>query len=201
MPQDVLVIHGGNSFPTHAAYEAWLASKQFTREGMLGDDWKATLGKTLGADFTVFTPRMPNPQNASFDDWALWFEKFMTVMRPGVILVGHSLGGIFLAKYLATHAASVKVKALFLVAPLHTIAGEGLAPEFELPRNMNRVVEQVPKIHLYHSEDDQVVPFDNLLKYQADLPGAITSIFGDRGHFNMAAFPEIVADIRAAAAE
>jgi hypothetical protein len=198
MTQDILVIHGGNSFRTRQDYLLWLKGKSLTREDLQKQDWKASLGARLGEGFEVFTPRMPNPQNAVYEEWKIWFEKVVAQMNDGAILVGHSLGGVFLAKYLAQEKCQRQIKAIFLVAPLFESAG-GEVPEFALPDSLAGVTNQVPKIHLYHSEDDPVIPFDHLFKYQAALPDAVASIFGDRGHFNMAQFPEIVDDIRAAA--
>jgi uncharacterized protein len=201
MLQDVLVIHGGNSFPSQAKYESWLATKKFTRQDLLGNDWKATLGAMLGTGFDVFTPRMPNPQNAVFEEWALWFTKIESLMHPGVILVGHSLGGIFLSKYLATRTLPVPARAALLVAPLFTADGEDSAPSFELPADLSGIGRQAAMVRMYHSRDDQVIPFGHMARYQALMPGLDAVEFDDRGHFNMAEFPEIVADIRRSASE
>ena len=44
---------------------------------------------------------MPNKGNAVYEEWKMIFEKFALALSPDTIYVGHSLGGIFLAKYIS----------------------------------------------------------------------------------------------------
>ncbi|HWU24138.1 MAG TPA: hypothetical protein VN086_00060, partial [Candidatus Paceibacterota bacterium] len=106
--------------------------------------------------------------------------------------------GIFLAKYLEEGSMPMKIKATFLIAAPHseTEEGESLA-DFVLPERLDRFAAQAGKLFLYHSEDDDVVPFGELAKYQAQLPNATIRTFSDRGHFLGPELPELTADIRA----
>ena len=63
-------------------------------------------------------PSMPNKQNAAYDEWSIWFEKYFAYLKDDVILIGWSLGGMFLAKYLSDKPFPVKIKSLFLLAAL-----------------------------------------------------------------------------------
>ena len=100
------------------------------------------------------------------------------------------MGGIFLAKYLSENRIEQKIKAIFFVAAVYEDQ-----VDFMLPSSLNLLAEQAEQIILYHSKDDKQVPFADLEKYKKALPKAEVKIFEDRGHFNQAEFPELVADI------
>ena len=200
--QHVFVIHGGTS--VYEKYEDFLEQLrlkpiQIERYKSFRD-WKSRLQDTLGPEYEVVSPGMPNKDSARYAEWKIWFERFIPFMQDGVVLVGHSLGGIFLAKYLAEHDIPKKISATFIVAAPHESGGSSRwtrkMGEFALPASLEKFAKQGGDIHLYHSKDDQVVSFDELEKYQAALPTAAVHTFEDRGHFNLEEFPELVADIK-----
>lgn len=190
--RQVIVIHGGNSFRTHKEYISFLKKLRidFARYRTGKKNWKGTLGAALGRKFEVVAPDMPNKMNAQYDEWKLWFRKFIPHLQRGVILVGHSLGGTFLAKYLSENTFPKKIRATLLVAP--SLAAGSFVP----PRNLKELEKQGGRIFLYHSRDDRVVSFAHFMEYQKRLPRTISRVFKNRGHFNQARFPELVRDIR-----
>ena len=102
MKKQVVVIHGGTTFDTHEEYISFLKNREASIEKFKTQkDWKNSLEKELGTDFEIFVPRMPNGTDARFEEWKIWLERMIPFLDDDVILVGHSLGGIFLAKYLA----------------------------------------------------------------------------------------------------
>lgn len=197
--KQLVFIHGGESFDSYEAYLEMLKSWDYTPPGKeTPKRWKHTLAAELEAEgWEVHMPSMPSKDNARYAAWKIWFEKVVPYMKDYVVLVGHSLGGIFLAKYLSEEKLPVRVAATFLIAaPFdNTEPGESLA-DFILPASLAGLAEQGGKIFLYHSEDDDVVPFGELAKYQAQLPAATVRVFPDRGHFLGSELPELVADIR-----
>jgi uncharacterized protein len=199
MSKQVVAIHGGHTYATYEAYLAYL--RQFDVESLdyfRGGGWKSGLQKALGASYDVILPRMPNAQNAKYVEWKIWFEKLLPFLKDWAVFLGHSLGGIFLAKYLSENDVPRKIAGLFLVAAPYMAEGsddDSLA-DFELTQNLEKVSEQVGTIFLYFSKDDPAVPFFQLAKYQAELPEATVRVFDDRGHFNQEEFPEIVEDIK-----
>lgn len=115
-------------------------------------------------------------------------------IHDDVILLGHSQGGIFLAKYLSKNKFPCKIGKLFLVAaPYKDTPNIG---SFAFNGSLEKVSEQCEKIHLYFSKDDPIVPFSEMEKYANDLPSAKKHVFEDRGHFIIEEFPEIVEEIR-----
>lgn len=104
MKTQVVVIHGGDPFNTYEEYLTFLKNKELTLERLRRKDWKVPFENNLGEQYEVLAPAMPNKQNAKFSEWKLWFEKVTPLLNNEVILVGHSLGGIFLTKYLSENA-------------------------------------------------------------------------------------------------
>ncbi|OIP79498.1 MAG: hypothetical protein COT39_03570 [Parcubacteria group bacterium CG08_land_8_20_14_0_20_48_21] len=201
MKKQVVVIHGGTSFKTYEDYISYLKNKKISIEKLrLRKEWKDTLPSELGDDYEILVPRMPNGMNAHYEEWKLWFERIANLLNDNVVLVGHSLGGIFLAKYLSENIFPKRVIATMLVAPPfddggELESGESLA-DFALPSSLAKFTEQSGKIYLIHSKDDPVVPFTHLKKYQQALPNAETVVFEHREHFNQETFPEIIALIK-----
>lgn len=196
MLTQVFVIHGGDSFGTYEEYLQFL--KDFPIElAPQGKGWKSGLGEVLGDEYEVIQPLMPNKFNARFAEWKIWFEKYVPHLRDGVILVGHSLGGSFLAKYLSEERLPIRVAGTFLVAAPYDFNGDPGIGDFALtPASLGLLRAQAGKVFLYHSEDDPVVSIAELAKFQAKLPDAHSRTFSDRHHFIGEEFPEIVDDIR-----
>jgi predicted alpha/beta hydrolase family esterase len=120
----------------------------------------------------------------------LWFDKFIPHIRPGVILIGHSLGGLFLAKYLSKNKFPKKILATFLIGACYS---EG---DFTAPKDVKLFKKQGGKIFLYHSKDDSIVPFSDFEKYKEKLPSAICRIFDDQWHFVGETVPGLARDIK-----
>ena len=196
--KQIVVIGGGDAFPTYDAYFSFL--KNFKPESIeyfkRGEDWKAGLQETLGRAYEVIIPRMPNRSNAKYLEWKLWFEKLFPFLNDEVILIGHSIGAVFLTKYLSWEPFPKKILATVLVSGPYDTDEDRPLVEFTLPNSLALFKEQSSKIFLYHSKDDPTVAFSELAKYQKALPHAQSRVFDDRQHFNQENFPELVADIK-----
>ncbi len=195
--KQVVVIHGGNTFETYEQYLSFLKSSEFDFERLKTKRFKDVLGDRLGKDFEVILPSMPNSENAKYEEWKIWFEKIVPFLEETIILVGHSLGGIFLAKYLSEEIFPKKILGTFLIAaPYDGRYLEEFLGDFALPKSLERFMAQGGKINLYHSKDDPVVPFVNVEKYKEDLPEAEVIVFEDREHFSQDEFLELTEDIK-----
>jgi predicted alpha/beta hydrolase family esterase len=193
--KQIIVIHGVDTFDSYDDYLAFLQGYEIDKSIFCKGGWKENLPKDVGGEYEVLLPSMPNKFNAKYLEWKIWFEKMIPLFEPEIILIGYSLGGIFLAKYLAENNFSKKAKALFLVAaPFNDVDIYSLA-DFGLPTSLEKCAEQVENIFIYQSEDDPVVPFFEAAKYQEKLPKAQLKIFKDMGHFNQDNFPELVEQI------
>lgn len=194
--QQIVVIHGGTTFDTYEEYLNYLRSSELTLEKINRKDWKDSLASNL-ADFEVIYPKMPNSKNARYEEWKIWFEKLFPLLAEKVILVGHSLGGIFLAKYLSENNFPKQVISLHLVAaPYDTEVIKDSLADFALTKTVGSLSQHTDKIFLYQSKDDAAVAFADVEKYKRDLPMATLRAFEDRGHFMTESFPELIEDIK-----
>ncbi|HVT75090.1 MAG TPA: alpha/beta hydrolase [Candidatus Paceibacterota bacterium] len=193
--RQVIVIHGGDFFDTPEEFLESLRAEEISKLDLVPDDeksWKDNLAEDLGPDYEVLQPSMPSKDNAKYAEWKAWFEKVVPFMKDDAILVGHSLGGIFLERYIAENELPVKVGAVFLVAAPY-FEKRSPAGFYSVPPGRLATLERV---FIYHSEDDPVVSFDHAKRYADILPNASLVIFKDRGHFGQDHLPEIVKDIR-----
>lgn len=161
--------------------------------------WTQTMVE-LGEEYEVFMPSMPNKQNADYEEWKIWFERHFEYLRDEVILVGWSLGGMFLAKYLSENTLPFKVSSLMLLAaPCGTFADEqgNDCGSFQFnPEILAKLPERASKIAIFHSEDDFVVPYQHALEFKKHLPEAEFMSFTDKNHFLIPEFSELLTKIR-----
>ena len=193
----IVIIHGGNSFRNYADYICFLKTTPLKKENLKSKkDWKDMLNAKLPKHYDVLSPRMPNKTNAKYEEWKIWFDRILKVLDKEFILIGHSLGGIFLAKYLAENNIKKKVVATILVAAPYddSYAKDSLesVAEFSLPKSLENFRRQSQKIYLIYSRDDPIVHFSHLAKYRKKLPNAKVITFRNRGHFNQRSFPELI---------
>lgn len=196
MKPSLILIHGGTTFDTYDEYWKYLESCTIDLPSLNHVDWKDMLKNNL-PDYEVLFPRMPNSRNARYPEWKMWFEKLFPLLSDEVVLVGHSLGGIFLAKYLTENPFPKKIKSLHLVAaPYDTEVITDSLADFALTQTTEKLQSLTDHIFLYQSKDDTAVAFADVEKYKRDIPNAILRVFEDRGHFRQAEFPELIADIK-----
>jgi predicted alpha/beta hydrolase family esterase len=210
--KQIVIIGGGNVFASwteflidwvsHGFYTDWRIQKLFQKHPK---SWKANLETDLqqasltgrdGSNYHVLRLDMPQSYNARYDTWKKAFEKAVPQMKEEVILVGHSLGALFLVKYLSEEIFPKKILATFLVSAPFDKDGNRTMPYFTLPKSLTLFEKQSPFLCMYHSKDDPVVYFSEFERLHAALPTVQTRIFGDRGHFWQEHFPELVQDIR-----
>ncbi len=191
--KQVVLIHGGNSFSSYGDYKECLLNKSLQYEKLrYHKGWNTWLAEQL-PDADVLLPTMPNNQNAVYDEWVIYFEKIQKFFTDDVHLIGHSLGAMFLAKYLHDNTLEKPVKQLVLLAGGYADESTEDLGSFRVDSATN-LEKSAEDVHLFHSQDDPVVSYTELAKYQADLPTATTHSFTDRGHFFTTAptFPELL---------
>jgi predicted alpha/beta hydrolase family esterase len=162
-----------------------------------GSSLGASLQNALGLAYEVVRPHMPAPDNPRYAAWAAQVEKELAVLEGEAILVGHSLGGAVLLKYLSEHPSTKPLAGLFLIAPAYWGKdGEWINDEYTLQEDFPSHLPEVQQIFLYHSRDDAVVPFAHLAFYAEKLPQATVRELDGRGHFFTDGLPELADDIK-----
>ena len=180
MKKSVLFIHGGGQ----GAYEA---------DALLAE----ALQKELGSAYDVHYTRMPLEEEAGYVDWKARIAAELANLEDGVILVGHSVGGSILLKILSEEQMVVSIAGLFLIAVPYFGGDENWNYEaLTLSPDIPERLSSIPRIFLYHSRDDEIVPFAHLALYAARLPRAIIREFDGRGHQFRNNMAEIASDIR-----
>ncbi len=96
MNKQVIFIHGGSSYSDYDTFIACLKEESIDPFEVKEKRWHQGLAESLGDEYEVFSPRMPNADNAKYLEWKIWFEKYIPFLHDGVVLIGHSQGDIFL---------------------------------------------------------------------------------------------------------
>ena len=166
-------------------------------EGAYEEDRKLadSLQEVLGVEYHVLFPRMPNEESPDNDAWMAQIAKELASLDGKVILVGHSAGGAVLLKYLLKEDVSKPIAGIFLISIPYWGPDDEQGDEYTLQEGF---ASQLPKgvpIFLYHSRDDEWVPFAHLAMYAKKLPQAIIREFDGRGHQFNNDLSEVAADI------
>lgn len=201
--QQVFYIHGGESFENHDDFLERLRTASLwhlpTGSDNLNKKWTSSLGEDLGEGYEVVMPPMPNKQNAKFEEWKIWFERHFEYLEEGAILIGCSLGAMFLAKYLSNYNLPFKPKAVILMAGAYGL------PDFPdkdckdfliTPEEVRVAQEKGFRIIIIHSEDDPVVPYEHGVALSKALSEAEFVTFEDKNHFLIEEFPELLKTIK-----
>ncbi|HOZ36668.1 MAG TPA: alpha/beta hydrolase [bacterium] len=194
----IFIIHGGMTFKSDKDYLRWLKSRPISIKKIKWFDQQYFDSK-LGRNFEIIRPRMPLQDFAKYRDWKIYFERFIPYLRNNVILVGSSLGGIFLAKYLSENRFPKKILSTYLICPPFddTLGSEDLVGGFKLKSNLALLEKSSKNLYLMFSQDDDTVPAVHAEKYRKKLGKAKFIIYKSKnGHFNISEFPEIIKMIK-----
>ncbi len=191
--QQIIVIHGGTTFEDYDRYLKSLSEKKLDIDRLIyRAKWKELLADKLGSEYQVLLPSMPNSSNARYSEWKLWFENMSSLFSDDCILIGHSLGAVFLAKYLSENSLSVKIKATVLIAaPYDDDSVEDLA-DFKIVNISEQLTERAGRIVFFYGTDDPVVSGQEIKKYKNKLPSAEFRLLPAPDHFVRVDFPELI---------
>lgn len=169
-------------------------------EGAHADDQALAtyLTSGLASDYVVRYPEFSGLEDLVYETWKAEMDAELRRFGEPHIMVAHSLGGAAVLKYLAEERRDLDLDGLFLIGtPYKCADGEWGGDDFGLPLGFASSLPSIGQIVLYHSEDDEWVPFAHLARWAEKLPGARSRTFANRGHsFSALPFPELLADIR-----
>jgi predicted alpha/beta hydrolase family esterase len=165
MMRPVLFLHGGG-------------------EGAHKEDERlaANLQDELGAAYDVRCPQMPDEDSPEYETWRDRISLELAGLDGEVILVGHSVGGSILLRYLSEGELEKPVAGLFLIAPPYWGLEDWEVSEYELREDFASKLPGDLPVFFYHSRDDEVVPFVHLAQYREKLPQARFHEVDGRGH-------------------
>jgi uncharacterized protein len=154
------------------------------------------LQKVLGSEYDLRHPTMPAPDNPAYAPWKKQLETDLAALRDDAMLVGHSLGGSVLLKYLSEKKHGKRIAAMFLVAMPFWGSPDWEVDEFVLRDGFGAKLPKTTRVFLYHSRDDDVVPFAHLALYARALPQATVRELDGYKHMFKKRCRELIEDIR-----
>ena len=141
-----------------------------------------SLRRSLVPNYDVRFPRMPGESDPSLESWKPKISSELSRTPGKPILVGHSVGGSILLRYLSEENVEKPIAGLFLLAAPSWDEEKWNFDDLKLPRDVARKLAPVPRIYFYHCRDDDVVPFTHLALHGARIPKAVTRAIASGGH-------------------
>lgn len=166
------------------------------------ENWFPYLKKELEKEgCQVFVPQFPHPKDHTLADWLKVLKRYEQYINDDSILVGHSLGGLFLFRVLERLPKSIY--AAFLVgAPIglktikYYVSDEKFSG-FEF--DWKNIKTKAKHFSVYHSDDDPYVSKRNGEGLAKHLGVELTFI-PNAGHFNTESgytkFDQLLEDIK-----
>lgn len=170
MKPNVFIIHGAYGCPNENWF-SWLKNKL--------DDER----------IECFVPHFPTPKEQSLENWLQIFDSYRYKISEKSILIGHSLGAVFLLRWLEIWSG-VKINKCFLIGgflgKVNVALFDILNRDFFIhPFNWHNIKMKVDEFILYHGNDDPYVSHEYANSLTASL-NATKIVVANAGHFNKA---------------
>ena len=135
--------------------------------------------------YRVFVPQFPTPEGQSLETWFKVFKNYSEHMGRDSILIGHSLGGVFLLKLLETLAAPVNIAA-FIGTPIGIQPIRNYDSDFAFAAfnfAWSNIRAKARCFIVFQSDNDPYVGLANGEKLAKEL-GVSLSFIPNAGHLN-----------------
>lgn len=152
----------------------------------------------LGHGYRVHYPRFEGLETVDFPTWKDEIRRVLSGLNDPIV-VTHSLGGAALLKFMAEEGFPASVSALFMIAtPYKGSDGEWGEDDFAVDAGFATALPRTKPLFLYHSDEDEWVPFEHMARWAEKLEHATIRAFSNRGHsFSSQPFRELIEDIKA----
>lgn len=145
-----------------------------------GDDGYGTdrtmmhsLQEALGEHYQLWYPQMDvKEENDIAVTWIAQIENEILKIGSEIMLVGHSLGGSMILKYLSERQVSEFIKGVFLIAPPFWSGSRVWVQPLKLKKNFETQLPTDIPLFFYQCKDDEVVPYAHFEQYRKILPAA-----------------------------
>ena len=151
------------------------------------------LKSKLSDKFEILFPTIEKPNSPTYAKFKKMFASVLNEITEPIILVGHSLGGSTLIKYLSEEKLDISITGLFLIATPHW---KNNMKEFQLKENFQASLKNIPAIFLYHSKNDSEVPFEHLKFYETAFKSATVRKLPGKEHTFPKGLSLLVSDIK-----
>jgi valyl-tRNA synthetase/predicted alpha/beta hydrolase family esterase len=189
---NLIIIHGGEIWKDRETYISKIESDElnwmFFKDGNNTKlTWKTSIKNYCNSNqIQILSPQFPNSFNADYTKWKMVFEKTIPYINSNTVLVGHSLGSMFLTKYLSEN--DLDFGKLFLVSGGLWNSKDLVKDDFNnkwVVENFDNLNKLGNKVYIVHSKDDKVVDFQRSMDLKSKLPDANLIEFEDLGHLNV----------------
>lgn len=169
----VFIVHGWDGYPEEGIFP-WLKQK-------LQDK-----------GIEVHNPAMPNPIEPKIDVWVPFLKQQIGAPDENTYLVGHSMGGQTVLRYLETLGEGEGVGGVLLLASFVHLGGEAYEAEddpkvakpwLETPLNWEKIRAHAGKFVAVFSDKDPFVPLSDSEIFKKEL-GAEIFVVSGWGHFS-----------------
>lgn len=169
-------------------------------EGNPNNHWFPWLQMELIArGFEVNAPQLPHAEHPKVSEWISFLKDYVGKPDGNTYFVGHSLGCIAIARYLAVLPAKAKVGGCVFVAGF---SGRLNIPEisefYSLPFEVEKTKQHCDKFVNIFSDNDSYVSVKTSLEFAKQL-GAKTVLLRGKGHFSardgITALPSVLSSI------
>lgn len=155
-------------------------------------DFVEWLRKSLGERYEISYPIIENPEEPTYKMWKTMLDKEFARLQGESILIGHSLGGSMLLKYLSETESNLRIDGLFLVATPYWGKDGWDMDDFKLKSDFSKNLPALRSLHLFHCANDPIIPFDHLKLYRKSLPSAVCHELNCSSHAFSEGLPELV---------
>lgn len=150
----------------------------------------------LMRDIPTQTPEVPNAYKRYYPTWCQEFERYD--ITPETILVGHSLGGGFMVRWLSEHK-DVKVGKVVLVAPWLDPDNVDQDNFFDFTIDPD-LASRTAGLTIFNSDNDAADILSSVKTLQTVVKGIKLRDFHNYGHFTLGSmgtveFPELVEEL------
>ncbi len=154
------------------------------------------LKENLSPQYNVLCPIMPSPEEPDYAPWKSGLDAALRDISGDVILIGHSLGGSVLLKYLSEETLRARVTAVFCVAaPFWGGDKDWHYEAFTLSGDFAERLPARAQFWFYHAKGDPIVPFGHVLLYAERLPQATIRTLDGDDHIFADGLPALADDI------
>jgi predicted alpha/beta hydrolase family esterase len=145
------------------------------------DPFAARLREALGSEHELLFPKLPDPDDPHHAPWAAALEAALSDLPEPAVVLGHSLGASTALKYLPRSEQLDSIERL-VGAATPFWGSEEWAREYALPDGWPAPLTELPPITLFHSRDDEEIPFNHLELWAKRIPSAETRPLDGYGH-------------------
>lgn len=156
MNKNILIIHGWDSSPQ----EHWFPKIK---------------GKLEKDDYQVFIPEMPGAYFPKKDEWVKIIANYN--IDDKWILIGHSLGGVVILKYLEIAPKPIS-KVILIATPYEAMDFHPIADFFGKGFNWPKIKKNCPKFEILNEDADPAVPLSDGKKFAKRLHSKLHIVKG-----------------------